>query len=104
VVPAPTVAPDPSCAGTFVNGDVEFTVASRGGGRLYLGVDGEFGAMTFHPGLTFSLRDPRSGRLVLGGRFLPDPGTGRPDSLQVNGRLARRRTRLPRAERRRLIA
>jgi len=47
---------------------------------------------TFHDDLVFSLRDPVSGRRVVGGRFLADPVTGAVDCLQVNGRLARRRS------------
>lgn len=55
--PGPPVAPPPGCVGTYANGDAEFVVVNRGG-RHYLGVDGEFGALTFHEGLVFALRDP----------------------------------------------
>jgi CubicO group peptidase (beta-lactamase class C family) len=100
----PPVTPEPECVGTFVNGDVEFTVARREGGRLQLAVDGESGGLTLHAGLTFSLRDPRSGRPVPGGRFLRDPATGRLYAIQVNGRLARRHSGVGRETRQRLIA
>jgi CubicO group peptidase (beta-lactamase class C family) len=87
---AERVMPPAGCSGTYSNGDQDFVVLARDGGRLHLGVDGEFGALSFHDGLVFSLRDPNSGRRVLGGRFLRDPVTGALDYLQINGRLARR--------------
>jgi CubicO group peptidase (beta-lactamase class C family) len=101
--PGPVVAPPRGCAGTYANGDMEFVVVKEGG-RHYLGVDGEFGALTFHEDLVFSLRDPNSGRTVVGGRFLRDQATGALDGVQVNGRVATRRTHIHREVGRRLVA
>ena len=102
--PGQPIAPPPhGCVGTYANSDTEFMVVSEGG-RHHLGVDGEFGAMTFHNGLTFSLLDPGSGRTVVGGRFLRDPVTGTLDCLQINGRVGRRLTHITPDVRRRLVA
>jgi CubicO group peptidase (beta-lactamase class C family) len=87
---APPTAPPRGCVGTYANGDIEFVVTTREAGRVYLGVDGELAALTFHEDLSFSLRDPSSGQLTVGGRFVRDPATGRLDAIQINGRLARR--------------
>jgi CubicO group peptidase (beta-lactamase class C family) len=97
--------PPPGCAGSYANGDVEFVVTARDGGRLYLTTDGDAPvALTFHGDLTFSVRDPISGRLVPDGRFLRDPETGKVHGIQVGGRVARRQTRIAREAGRRLIA
>jgi len=89
--PARTVPPQPSCAGTYVNGDMSYVVESRAGG-LYLSVDGDaFARLTCHENLVFSVRDPASGRQVLGGRFVRDPRTGAVRAIQLDGRLASRR-------------
>jgi hypothetical protein len=86
-VPAPA-----ACAGSYVNGDVEFVVSVRHG-RGTLIVDDEAPVpMTFHSGLVFSVPDPQTRRPVLGGRFLSAPGIGRIHALQIGGRLASRST------------
>jgi CubicO group peptidase (beta-lactamase class C family) len=88
VVPAP-----PECAGRYLNGDVEYLVAVRQG-HLCLSVDGgPFARLTCRDDLTFSSRDPVSGRQVLGGRFRRDPATGDVNAILVGGRLARRLAR-----------
>ena len=86
----PAVPAPPDCAGRYVNGDVEYAVAVRHG-QPYLAVDGgAFARLTCHDGLTFTTADPVSGRQVLGGRFVRDPGTGDVNAILVGGRLARR--------------
>ncbi len=91
VPPARTVPAQPNCAGTYVNANMSYVVESRGGG-LYLSVDGDaFARLTCHENLVFSVRDPASGRQVLGGRFVRDPRTGAVQAIQLDGRLASRR-------------
>ncbi|OLB76504.1 MAG: hypothetical protein AUI14_18595 [Actinobacteria bacterium 13_2_20CM_2_71_6] len=98
VPPAGTVVAPRGCVGTYANGAMDYVVISKNSGELYLSVDGDaFVRLTFHDGLIFSLRDPDSGRHVLGGRFLRDPRTGQVNAIQIAGRLASRRTR-PSAE------
>jgi CubicO group peptidase (beta-lactamase class C family) len=95
--PSRVVAPVPGLNGTYVNGDVEYEVMVRGG-VAYLSVDGDAPArLSCHDGLVFSLRDPASGRPVIGGRFVRDPRTRSIHGLQMAGRLARRQAR-PAAE------
>jgi CubicO group peptidase (beta-lactamase class C family) len=88
--PSAAVAPPAQCAGTYANGDVEYEVVVRGG-TAYLSVDGAaFVRVTCHDDLVFSLRDPASGRQVVGGWFVRDPRSGRVHALQMAGRLASR--------------
>jgi CubicO group peptidase (beta-lactamase class C family) len=103
-LPQRPIAPPPGCTGPYTNGDVEFVVTAREGGRLYLETEGAVAALTLYDDLTFAVRDPSSGRLVPGGRFVPDPATGRPAGIQIGGRLARRRTRITRPADRQRIA
>lgn len=84
------VAP-PGCAGTYVNGDVEYTVRTGGQGAIHVSVDGENPVpLTLHHDLTFSLPHPDSGRRMFGGRFVREPATGKVSGIQVGGRLARK--------------
>ena len=102
--PAGTAVPPPGCAGTYVNGGMEYVVAPGNGG-LYLSVDGDPSVrLTFHDGMVFSHRDPSSGRQVVGGRFVADPRTGRVRAIQIGGRLATRRLHPAREAARRQIA
>ena len=88
--PAGSVPPPPGCAGTYLNGGMEYVAQARNG-ALYLSVDGDTPVrLTCHEGLVFSLRDPASGRQVLGGRFVRDPRTGAVQAIQMAGRLASR--------------
>jgi CubicO group peptidase (beta-lactamase class C family) len=90
--PRRPISPPAGCTGTFANGDTEYVVADKEDGNLYLAVDADgFARLTVYDGLAFTLQDPQSGQEVLGGRFLRDPSTGTVDTLQVTGRLARRR-------------
>jgi len=87
-----------SWLGSYVNGDVEYTVTAAAGGHLRLIVDGDvFPGVTCHDDLTFSLPDPASAQ-VLHGRFVRDQRTGAVDAIQLSGRTARRRTDDPARE------
>jgi CubicO group peptidase (beta-lactamase class C family) len=91
--------PLPGAAGCYRNGDVEFAVTVDDG-HLALAVDGDPAApLVLYPDRTFAFDDPSSGRPVLAGRFGCDPVTGRVDSVQLSGRLARRRSGVPGAAR-----
>jgi CubicO group peptidase (beta-lactamase class C family) len=85
------VVPSSGCAGTYVNGDVEYTVRTGGNGSVHVSVDGENPVpLTLHDDLTFSLPHPDSGRRMFGGRFVREPATGKVYGIQVGGRLARK--------------
>lgn len=82
----------PDCFGSYVNGDVEYTLLPIGEESVGLAVDGEVLAeLTVFDGLVFDLKDVLSGQRLHAGRFLPNPDTGELDRIQVLGRLARRR-------------
>jgi CubicO group peptidase (beta-lactamase class C family) len=81
----------PDCVGTYLNGDVEYSVMLENRDAL-LAIDGETVArLAFHEDFTFAQEDLASGQRIPPGRFLPDPITGKLDLIQVSGRLARRR-------------
>ncbi|MDQ3898413.1 MAG: beta-lactamase family protein [Actinomycetota bacterium] len=87
----PAAAP-PGCAGSYLNGDSEYSVTEENG-DVCLAVDGDLVArLAFYEGLVFSQRDPTSGAQTHAGRFLRDPASGEIDRIQVGGRLARRRS------------
>jgi len=89
--PAPTVPGPAECAGRYVNGLMEFVITGDPGGGFFLSLGGEpHSALTFHPGLRFTMRELGGGRMSYVGRFLRDGTTGRIDLIQVTGRLARR--------------
>ncbi|MDT8913028.1 serine hydrolase domain-containing protein [Amycolatopsis sp. PS_44_ISF1] len=79
-------------AGRYTNADLEYRVDVPDDGEAALLVGGEP-----YPGLTvredglFSVREPGTGRRIVGGRFLTDPSTGQVSGLQTGGRVARRR-------------
>ena len=82
--------PPPECFGRYVNGETEYAVAPRDG-RPCVAVHGEiFSELAVHDRGVFSVRDPMTGRRINGGRFLANPRTGRINSLQSGGRIARR--------------
>ncbi|GAB3892026.1 serine hydrolase domain-containing protein [Kibdelosporangium lantanae] len=88
-VPTVAVPPPPGCLGEYHNGDLVYSIINNGDGDLLLAVDGDPQALvTFHDGLTFSMRDLMTGQCMYAGRCLAEPGVGRIDRIQVNGRLA----------------
>jgi CubicO group peptidase (beta-lactamase class C family) len=88
-VPTEYARPPDGCRGSYRNGDLEYSIIDGEGGQLLLAVDGDPQAtITFHEGLTFSMRDTQSGQSMYAGRCLVDPASGRIDRIQVNGRLA----------------
>jgi CubicO group peptidase (beta-lactamase class C family) len=100
----PTVPPM-GCAGTYLNGDVEYEVEARRDGHLYLAVDSDaFAQLRCYEDLTFSTRDPNSGRQVVSGRFVHDPVTKTIDAIQVGGRHASRHLRFTQDAGRSLLA
>jgi CubicO group peptidase (beta-lactamase class C family) len=90
-VPEKSVAPPDGCTGSYLNADLEYSISAGDTGQLFLAVDGDQQAtITFHEGLTFSLRDIHTGQSLHAGRCLVDPASGRIDRIQINGRLALR--------------
>ncbi|WP_083752742.1 serine hydrolase domain-containing protein [Actinosynnema sp. ALI-1.44] len=84
-VPDVVLPPPDGWSGSFHNGDTEYSISAD----MVFAVDGEPQAMiTFHEGLTFSLRDNQSGQQLYAGRCLVSPETGKIDRIHVNGRLA----------------
>jgi CubicO group peptidase (beta-lactamase class C family) len=92
-VPTVSVPPPPGCVGDYLNGDLTYSITDNGA-DLLLVVDGDPQAViTFHDGLTFSMRDLMTGQQMYAGRCLAEPGAQRVDRIQVNGRLAVRARR-----------
>jgi CubicO group peptidase (beta-lactamase class C family) len=88
-VPAVSVPPPPGCLGDYHNGDLVYSIIKNGDGDLLLAVDDDPQALiTFHDGLTFSMRDLLTGQQMYAGRCLAERGAERVDRIQVNGRLA----------------
>ncbi|QWF85965.1 serine hydrolase domain-containing protein [Amycolatopsis sp. CA-230715] len=86
---------EPGCAGTYVNNEEEFTIVAEND-HFFLALDGErHSALTFFPGLRFTMRELDGGRMTYTGRFTRADGTGPIDGIQVIGRLARRTGRAP---------
>ncbi len=79
-------------SGHYANGDMEYRVDVRDARTAALVVGGEvYPGLMLHRDGVFSVREPASGRRVLGGRFLWDSATGRVRGLQTGGRVAGRR-------------
>lgn len=88
-IPAESEPPPPGCLGEYHNGDLVYSIIKNGVGELLLAVDGDPQALiTFHRGRTFSMSDLMTGQRMYAGRCLGEPGVGRVDRIQVNGRLA----------------
>jgi hypothetical protein len=84
--------PPAGCLGTYLNGDIEYSVEAQQNGQVFLLVDGAAVArLSFHDGLYFSQQDLDSGEWGPAGRFLCHPGSGQIDRIQVDGRVACRR-------------
>jgi CubicO group peptidase (beta-lactamase class C family) len=86
-------APSPSCVGTYMNGDAEYSVSVQEDGNYYLAIDGEaVSRLAFYDGLVFSQQDLASGERLPAGRFLRDSITRDFYGIQVAGRVARRQS------------
>ncbi|MEU6151533.1 serine hydrolase domain-containing protein [Actinosynnema sp. NPDC047251] len=86
------ITPPEDCTGSFVNGDVEYSVQPTEREVLKLTVDGEpFADLSMFDGLVFAMRDSDTGDTSQTGRFLRDPRGGGIQWIQIGGRLARRR-------------
>lgn len=89
--PAAPVAPPAGCTGTYLNGDIEYLVATADDALLTVSVDGDLPTpLVCYADLRCALVDPESGRLLPAGRFLTDPDTGAVDRLLLTGRMGRR--------------
>jgi CubicO group peptidase (beta-lactamase class C family) len=107
---SPRISPRPvraplACAGTYLNGEVEYKVTVHGDGQLGLLVDGEHvGPITCHDDLTFPVCDPAAPEQEVHGRFRLDRDTGVIYGVEFAGRLARKSTQAARVNDRRLTA
>ncbi|MFD4668660.1 serine hydrolase domain-containing protein [Lentzea sp. NPDC058450] len=78
------------CTGTYVNGDIAYSVVVQDD-ELHLVVDDEPAArLAVRDGFVFSVTDLSSGTAGRPGRFLRDPRSGRIDRIQIGGRVAGR--------------
>jgi len=86
--------PAADLSGHYTNGDLEYQVDVRADGGTVLVVDGEvYPELALLRDGSFSVREPGTGRRIIGGRFLTDPATGTVSAMQAGGRVARRRRR-----------
>ncbi|MEV6827026.1 serine hydrolase domain-containing protein [Amycolatopsis sp. NPDC051102] len=86
--------PAADLTGSYTNGDLEYQVDVRADGGTVLVVDGEvYPELALLRDGSFSVREPATGRRIIGGRFLTDPATGTVSAMQAGGRVARRRRR-----------
>ncbi|OXM62112.1 serine hydrolase domain-containing protein [Amycolatopsis vastitatis] len=86
--------PAADLTGRYTNGDLEYQVDVRADGGAVLVVDGEvYPELAMLRDGSFSVREPGTGRRIIGGRFLTDPATGAVSAMQAGGRVARRRRR-----------
>ncbi|MET8995578.1 serine hydrolase domain-containing protein [Amycolatopsis sp. NPDC004169] len=86
--------PAADLTGHYTNGDLEYEVDVRPDGDAVLVVDGEvYPELALLRDGAFSVREPATGRRIIGGRFLTDPATGAISAMQAGGRVARRRRR-----------
>ncbi|MEV6875262.1 serine hydrolase domain-containing protein [Amycolatopsis sp. NPDC051128] len=84
--------PPADLSGSYTNGDLEYHVDVRADGGAVLVVDGEvYPELAVLANGSFSVREPGTGRRIVGGRFLTDPATGTVSAMQAGGRIARRR-------------
>ncbi len=78
--------------GAYSNGDMEYAVSGPDADAATLMVNGEsYQHLVLHEDWLFSVREPASGRRILGGRFLGDSSTGQVSGIQTGGRVAGRR-------------
>lgn len=81
----------PDCAGSYVNGDTEYSVTIHDDDQVRLDVDGKPSArLTMYEGLVFSMGDMTTGEQIHAGRLLRNERNGRIDRIQIAGRIAAR--------------
>ncbi|MEU4248901.1 serine hydrolase domain-containing protein [Amycolatopsis sp. NPDC026612] len=86
--------PATDLSGSYTNGDLEYRIDVRADGGTVLVVDGEvYPELALLRDGSFSVREPGTGRRIIGGRFLTDPATGAVSAMQAGGRVARRHRR-----------
>jgi CubicO group peptidase (beta-lactamase class C family) len=79
--------PPPDCVGSYLNGDIEWSVAAADTGALRL-INGDIGTdLILFDDLSFSVREQPSMRV---GRFLRDSITGELERIQIDMQVARR--------------
>jgi CubicO group peptidase (beta-lactamase class C family) len=94
-----------ACAGTYLNGEVEYKVTVRADGLFDLVADGaRVGPLTCYDDLTFPVRGPAVAEQEVYGRFRRDRFTGLVDGVEFAGRVARRSAHSARVNRERLTA
>jgi CubicO group peptidase (beta-lactamase class C family) len=88
-IPDAPVAAAPDCAGDYRNGDVCFSVVREESG-LHIDLDdGIRRDLTCYEGLRFCAEAPDEHPVA--GRFVRDPDTGEIESMEIGGRVARRK-------------
>jgi CubicO group peptidase (beta-lactamase class C family) len=93
--PAPRIAarkvPEiPDCLGDYLNGDVRYSLVRTADGAVRADLDdGLLRELTFYEGLRFCAEFPHEPPVA--GRFVLDPETGAIGSVEVGGRVARRK-------------
>nr|QEO73797.1 beta-lactamase [uncultured bacterium] len=78
------------CAGDYYNGDIRYAVRCGDDGGLQLEDDVPMN-LRIGNDLVFTATNPAADEPPSVGRFMRDPGTGRIDVMEINGRAARRR-------------
>jgi CubicO group peptidase (beta-lactamase class C family) len=89
-IAAREVAEIPGCLGDYVNGDVRYSLVRTADGAVRVDLDdGLLRDLTFYEGLRFCAEFPDEPPVA--GRFVLDPATGEIGSVEVGGRVARRK-------------
>lgn len=86
------VLPPRGCAGSYYNGDIEYTVVVRGDDVTLVVDDEPTARLVSHEGSIFSIIDLNTGECGRPGRFMRD-SRGYIDRVQIGGRVARRQHR-----------
>ncbi len=87
-IPTTSVPPPDSCFGRYRNGDLDYSITAGPDGPVLAVDDDPQALITFHAGVTFSMRDILTGQSMYAGRCLVDRDSGAIDRIQINGRLA----------------
>jgi CubicO group peptidase (beta-lactamase class C family) len=89
-IAARAVAEVPDCLGDYVNGDVRYSLVRTADGAVRVDLDdGLLRDLTFYEGLRFCADFPDEPPVA--GRFVLDQDTGEIGSVEVGGRVARRK-------------